>query len=275
MKNTIYDKPIVESRINNLDLKDKSVCLVSYASYMYGKKYGSVIDSNDVVVRINNGLNIINKKDFGRYTDIIYVYFAGAKTKVIYKTYNELNKTNIKLQDILTLKKLICISNISSDNINEYKIKYANNNILFIETILPKITSGLSAMIILLYLKPKTLHMTGFSFDNFIYPGYDTFFKKYKKLTYSRLNKKFSEWNAPHSELFEKYVVKSLLNTYNNVTTDDTMKDILNKITPDGNIDELHNNIYYDKTFIECFNIIKEFIDQPVSEAHIISVEGK
>ena len=259
-------KPIIESRITDLDLKEKTVCLVSYASYMYGKRYGSVIDSNDVVVRINNGLNILNKKDFGRYTDIIYIYFAGAKTKVIYKTYNELNNTNIKLQDILLLKKLICISNISVDKMNEYKIKYANNSILFIESILPKITSGLSAMIILLYLKPKSLHITGFSFDNFIYPGYEVFFKKYKRLTYERLNKKFSEWNAPHSELFEKYVVKSLINTYDNITTDDIMKDILNNI----DINSLHNNIYYEKTFMDCFNIIKQVIDQPILDAHLL-----
>jgi len=263
-------KPSIESRITNLDLKDKTVCLVSYASYMYGKRYGSIIDSNDVVVRINNGLNILNKKDFGRYTDIIYIFFAGAKTNVIYKTYNELNKTNIKLQDILTLKKLICISNISVDKISEYKIKYANNNILFIETILPKITSGLSAMIILLYLKPKSLHITGFSFDNFVYPGYEVFFQKYKKTTFDRLNKKFSEWNAPHSELFEKYVVKSLINTYNNITTDDIMKDILNNI----DINSLHNNIYYEKTFMECFNIIKQVIEQPIIEGHKLLINN-
>ena len=267
MNNNLKNKPIIKSRINNLDLKEKSVCLVSYASYMYDKKYGSVIDSNDVVVRINNGLNLLNEIDFGKYTDIIYIFFGGSKQKVLFKSFNELNNTNIELSEILILKKLLCISNMHIEKIKECKIKYANNRILFIDIILPHLTSGISAMIILLYLKPKSLYLTGFSFDNFIYPGYDKFFKQYKKITYNRLNKKFSEWNAPHSELFEKYVVKSLLNNYNNITTDDIMTDVLSKI----NIDKLHNNIYYERTFIDNFNIIKQFIDQPILDAHLLT----
>jgi hypothetical protein len=247
-----------KSRINDLDLTDKSVCIVSYASYMHKKHYGGIIDSHDVVVRINNGLNILNKKDFGTYTDILYVFFGGAKQKVIYKTFNELNNTNYThLSEILKLKNLITISNMNIEKINEYKIKYADSNILFIESIVPKITSGISAIIIILHLKCKSLHITGFSFDNFIYPGYDKFFEKFKKLTYSRLNKKFSEWNAPHSELFEKYVVKSLINKYNNITVDDNMNNIFNEI----NIDEIQDNIYYEKKFSEWFDIIVKFIN--------------
>ena len=93
MNNNLKNKPIIKSRINNLDLKEKSVCLVSYASYMYDKKYGSVIDSNDVVVRINNGLNILNEIDSRKRK---YLYRCILNNKILDepKSYlTELEKT--------------------------------------------------------------------------------------------------------------------------------------------------------------------------------------
>ena len=55
-------------------LKNKSVALVGPATYMDGSNYGNEIDSHDIVVRINRGIESIEKygDDIGRRTDILY-----------------------------------------------------------------------------------------------------------------------------------------------------------------------------------------------------------
>ena len=55
-------------------LKNKSVALVGPAKYMSGSNYGVEIDSHDVVVRINRGIESIKSygDDIGKRTDIYY-----------------------------------------------------------------------------------------------------------------------------------------------------------------------------------------------------------
>lgn len=55
-------------------LKGKRVCLVGPAPHMKDSNYGDLIDSYDVVVRVNRALPIMNnrKKDLGTKTDILY-----------------------------------------------------------------------------------------------------------------------------------------------------------------------------------------------------------
>ncbi len=55
-------------------VKNKSVALVGPAKYMCGSGYGSEIDSHDIVVRINRGIESIKEysDDIGKKTDIYY-----------------------------------------------------------------------------------------------------------------------------------------------------------------------------------------------------------
>lgn len=245
------NKEKISSRIQNFNLNNKSVCIVSYAAYMKNKKYGNIIDSHDVVVRINNAFNILNYEDFGKYTDIVYIYFADGKLNLITNTYNNINNTNYNIDQIFKKHKLLCITS------NKNYISYTSYNVYYGNIKIYGLTSGIMALIIIAKLKPKSLYLTGFSFNNFIYPDYEIYAHKYKKLMASRLNKTYSEWNSPHSELFEKYLVKKIINTNDNYKVDNEMINILNDI----DINNLNNNIYYDKTFLENFNIIYDFIN--------------
>ena len=55
-------------------IKNKNVALIGPAAYMVGTEYGSDIDSHDIVVRVNRGIELIDKHklDIGTKTDILY-----------------------------------------------------------------------------------------------------------------------------------------------------------------------------------------------------------
>ena len=55
-------------------IKNKSVALVGPAQYLVGSEYGKEIDNHDVVVRINRGIELIDKheKDIGKKADVLY-----------------------------------------------------------------------------------------------------------------------------------------------------------------------------------------------------------
>ena len=57
-----------------INLQNKSVAIVGPASYMVGSKLGQEIDSHDVVVRLNRGVESIEQysSDIGKRTDILY-----------------------------------------------------------------------------------------------------------------------------------------------------------------------------------------------------------
>jgi len=69
---------IVKMNSKNIDnyleyVSGKSVAIVGPAAYLSSIKIGSQIDSFDIVVRINRGMEILNNKDvFGSRTDILY-----------------------------------------------------------------------------------------------------------------------------------------------------------------------------------------------------------
>jgi hypothetical protein len=55
-------------------IKDKKVALIGPAQYLVGSKHGKEIDNNDVVVRINRGIELIDKheEDIGKRADVLY-----------------------------------------------------------------------------------------------------------------------------------------------------------------------------------------------------------
>ncbi len=240
-------KENIKSRINTLDLSDKSICIVCYAGYMYNKSYGTLIDSHDVVCRVNNGINILNINDFGKFTEICVFSFAGGKMKLVRETYNEINNVKYNIADIIKSKELLCISRTKKTTIEES---------IYNKELIVGLTTGLQAILLILSLKPKSLYITGLSFNNDVYPGYDYFSYKYKKKSFDRKGMSYSDWQQKHSELFEKYIIKKLLEKNINVSTDNEMKEILSNI----NTSELDNNLRFDKKFIEYFNILEELL---------------
>lgn len=77
----------------------KNIALVGPAKYMQGRGYGDLIDSNDVVIRINRGIESIEKhsKDLGTRTDILYSCLIERSQQAGKLSANELNeKYNIK-----------------------------------------------------------------------------------------------------------------------------------------------------------------------------------
>ena len=75
-KVAIFKKKSKEIECKNLKdiIEGKRVALVGPASYMVGSNYGKEIDSHDVVVRINRGIESIAefKNDLGEKTDVYY-----------------------------------------------------------------------------------------------------------------------------------------------------------------------------------------------------------
>lgn len=231
-----------------MDLTNKRICIVSYAKYMEQKKFGRLINSYDIIVRINNGVNIANKKHFGERTDVFSGNFFGGKNKIIISTWNYLNPKN-KKNNIFKVLKELNIKNVLINNkfgnrfdiINECRKQKLN--ILVnpsITTRLP-ITTGLQAIIHLLYLKPKELMIIGFDFTTNFHKDYEFFYRLCRNDVKSneRLNKNYEDSESlRHSTLFEKYVLKKLWKQYN-FRVDQFLKNILDNF----NIDNMDNNI--------------------------------
>jgi len=74
-----------------LNLKGQSICITSYSKSMEKSGLGKKIDSYDQVVRINNGVNILNTKDLGSKCDIFACSFLGGKIKFIENCYEDIN----------------------------------------------------------------------------------------------------------------------------------------------------------------------------------------
>ena len=66
------------SKINNSKFKNiirnKKIALVGPSNYLFGKNLGSLIDSHDIVIKINK-FNILNEADYGSRIDVLYYNF--------------------------------------------------------------------------------------------------------------------------------------------------------------------------------------------------------
>lgn len=234
-----------------IDLSDKSICIAGYASYLFNKGYGSYIDEFDIVVRVNNGFNILNTKDQGTKTNILSCSLFRAKTSNMIYAFNVLNKTNYNnIFEIAKLKNIDIISQYDSD------IKNEQGNAIHLDKIIPHLTTGLSSILHIIKIgrKAKKIHITGFSFDNFLYPGYDKFVLQ--PLKRSRLNKKYEQWKSNHSELFEKFLIKKIMTNFSFVSVDD----YISKEMKNTSISELSNKLYHGKTFQSHYEKYINFI---------------
>lgn len=203
----------------------KNVCVVSYSSGMLNKKRGALIDSFDTIVRVNNGIVILNKADFGSRTDVFSTVGYPGKLKLIKNSYNEFYKTKYVIPlDMLKSLKIPIISQGWGDLPPKLLASY-------LEFDKKLYTTGITTIMHVVSLKPKKLFITGFSFSNHLYPGYDTFFKKYKTISIPRLGKEFSEQEGClHNKQLELYITKRMSIDYTDIEFqfDEELQQLLN-----------------------------------------------
>ena len=230
-----------------------TICIVSYAKYMENKKLGKYIDSFDKVIRINNGINILNKEDLGSKTDIVSLSFNEGKMRMIVKSYNFLNKTKFdEIFDILlkeNIKNILFVDFIYKykfPQLKEYNIITNSGKYIDIFSI---ITTGLSTIICALKMEHKKLFVCGFDFTMSLYKGYDDLYKMIRKHV-NRLNKTYEEclenW---HSTELERYLFKKLWINYNFEIDDDLSKILDNFETV--NLDNKIFSINIENTLLE------------------------
>jgi len=238
---------------------ENSYCIVSYAKYMESLKLGKKIEKFDKVVRINNGINVVDKKIFGKRTDVFAGSFCIGKNILITKTYNFLNKTNIN-----DVTELILKNNVKEILIYNEKKKFSDMKKLKKINIIPQvikknygITTGLQSIINILALKPKKLLVCGFDFTTNLASSYDKFYRMFRPDQANiRLNKNYDDdKTSKHSTIFEKYILKKLWEKYN-FDIDPILKNILNDFSLRG----LDDYKIKRGKFIDIFNKIITYI---------------
>jgi len=251
-----------------MNLSNYTVCIVSYAKYMENKKMGKIIDSYDKVIRINNGINIVNNKYFGTKTDIFSCNFFHGKSCMIVETYKNIKETkkNLTIFDLLKIFKIndILINNKNEpcQDIIEQANKY-NVNILippYKNPSLP-ISTGLQAIIQTLFLKPKKLFICGFDFSMFFFKDYEEHYNRLRKARF-RLNKTYDEDpTIKHSTLFEKYIMKKLWIKYQ-FKVDEFLEKILNDYDI-SNLDEKNLTIDdFSGKYLDLYQQIENLIEE-------------
>ena len=161
-------------------LKDKRVCIVGPSPGIMGEGSGELIDSFDVVVRINHGWPIPQEyvKDYGRRTDVLYHLLRRGAVKTsksiteakndgvswVVSVYPESQKHRVN--DFLKLNN--GWNGIVNFRCVEEKTRQTVRN-----TTRSSPNSGIIAILDLLDNGVKELYVTGFSFyvDGY-YPGY-------------------------------------------------------------------------------------------------------
>ena len=170
-------------------LKGKRVALVGPANYLSKFKFGEEIDSRDIVIRVNRGMDLVekNEKHVGSRTDILYsclIEHPDNGGEIVIKNLLEKNvkwictipysdasgkKTYPFLHPRVNLIKALKLFFKINLHIYNFK-KYSALN----KTLESRANTGFAAIFDLLEFDIKELYITGFSFY------LDSFFKGYK-----------------------------------------------------------------------------------------------
>ena len=236
----------MNNRKFNSYLKNKTVALVGPASYLSEFEFGNKINSKDVVVRINRGMELVeeNKKHIGNRTDILYncliehpdnggvINIKRLKDENVkwvctipYCSYDG-KKTSPFLHPsvkLSTVIKLYFQFNLHIYNHKSYSLLNKNLD--------SRADTGFAAIFDLLKYDLKELYITGFSFY------LDSFFQGYKKGC------------QRNEEVFSKECFKSARHNQNNqweylknnisnprITFDPVLREILNMNKLDRNL---------------------------------------
>lgn len=233
-------------RNHNLELfeliQNRTVALVGPAKYMEGSLLGEEIDSHDIVVRINRGIESIatHSKDLGKKTDLYYSCLIETAQQTGSLKIESLKSLGIKhiiappwsdmkgfskgnfLHSLVNTKKVKKIAEQIPVSIIDFKF----NNQLAVE-IKCKPNTGFLAIYDLLRYNPKRLSIYGFSFylDGFI-SGQKNGVEKEKNCTEQEFaNMAFNSKRHVQVNMWN-YAKKTILNN-ENVHLDKILQSIL------------------------------------------------
>ena len=166
-------------------LEGKSVALVGPAEYLTKLDTGSYIDSHDVVVRINRGMELIDSysNSIGERTDILYNCLIESPDNGGIIDIKNLKNNNVTWISTIPGSDIngTCSSNKLHQMVKKYTVFKINRNFLFHvmhckdysfvnQKINCRANTGFAAIYDLLNHGISKLYLTGFSFylDNFI-----------------------------------------------------------------------------------------------------------
>ena len=162
-------------------IEGKRVILVGPAGYLQGQGKGNYINSFDVVVRVNHGIFVESRKDYGNRTDVLYHILSRRATDGNHK--NMIQHDEVEEWKRLGLLWLVSRHDSRSqrvrnlrDSFNKLKVTCLDNG--FYRRCKNKIrnkapNTGIITMLHLLECNVKSLHIVGFDFyRSGVYAGY-------------------------------------------------------------------------------------------------------
>jgi len=220
-------------------LKNKKVCIVGPAPKIIGSSSGKIIDSHDIVVRLNNGYMFCDKhgEDIGTRMDIIYQTsipkFGRGITMPIKELQNKVKWICCSYPDEKHRKNICDVVEHVGDRISIHimdrnrwgKLSELIGNQVGKSAIPP--TTGLAAIFDLLAHDIKKLYITGFTFfkvnkkrERIYYKGYGT-----TPANEIPANLKDSKHNFKGELRYFKKIIKS----DNRISCDDVLNKVIGK----------------------------------------------
>ena len=225
-------------------IKQKTVAIVGPSPHILGKKLGKVIDSCDVVCRINSlpGKNL--EEDFGKRTDVFFHNCGGAYLEYFKDTMiNDDRYKEIKLVYCPVIKSLgsdsiqdIIKSGNSPASLNFSKVNIYNipneaisvdDYIKYFRMIGSEPNSGIMAISKITEVNINSLFVTGFSFYNQGIHAKDSYIEghKFEIEGYdSSLTGEASHPQKPLIEFFKNFILK---NRGEKIIIDSYLEDVL------------------------------------------------
>ena len=151
-------------------LENKKICLVGPAEYLDKEfeNHGKIIDSYDVVIRVNNFINIDDSlfKNFGKRIDILFtsLWYDLRATNCHEEAYSKekINKSLLIYYQNGRLRKLFFSFFLTNDNITICEQPKKNSDELL--KLIEHPTTGMIAIFECLKCSPEELYITGFTF---------------------------------------------------------------------------------------------------------------
>jgi len=178
-------------------ISGKSIALVGPGSHITGKKYGNLIDSYDIVARINQRSDISNKlkPDFGNRTNILFSNYNRHSINSHRKNIEYFKSIDFTVVSMVSTTDGPMQENFLKHIKKTYGTKYHNMDDRFILNGFKKVgttvNTGFMAIICLLNYDIRELFITGISFYNMGKMG-NVYNDDYFDSDYVR---KFSTWN--------------------------------------------------------------------------------
>ena len=226
-----YPKKFLEYEKFKRIIENKRVCIAGPAQYVDKEfeNYGKIIDSYDVVVRMNNSINIDESlyRNYGKRIDILVTsLFPHPLATYHYEeaySNEKIPKPLVIFYHYGRLRKLYFSFFLKNDNIIICEQPKKNFNELIKLTRNP--TSGMIAVFECLKCNPKELFITGMTFgrDEKYSTYVDKYFRNHPIL--DKWKKDRNDWAGDHYLKGEYLITKDLILKNKNIFVDNYLRD--------------------------------------------------